>query len=47
MADSIVSVEPDTLDKIIAAALAEGFSIIDRSSQVAAPAHIGASNADH
>jgi|JI7StandDraft_1071085.scaffolds.fasta_scaffold218853_2 hypothetical protein len=42
MADSIVSVEPDTLDKLIAAALAEGSPIVDRSSLLAAPAHIGA-----
>lgn len=42
MADPILSIEPSTLDKTIAAALAEGFSIIDRSSLLAAPAHFGA-----
>lgn len=42
MADRIVPGEPSTLDKFIAAALAEGFSIVDRSSLLTAPAHIGA-----
>lgn len=42
MADSIVSLEHSTLDKFIAAALAEGFSIVDRSSLLAAPAPLGA-----
>lgn len=39
MVDSLVPVERVTLDKIITAAPAEGFSIIDPSSPLAAPAH--------